>query len=243
MVETRWGVRVRDFPTHAASPQRRGPVAGDPDRMDGAPIFVGIGALGVTGGEGWMRLFVGIPLAEAVTEEVAALTARLKRKDDGLRWSAPESWHITLQFLGSTTEEQYGCVTAALGGVAGAPVAVQLTELGVFERAGVFHVDVALTAELAELQRRVTRANEACGFVAEARTYHPHITLARIQRKAGRGTKTGRGQALREGARRESGRGSRVLLQKSSFCMRVFRRTRPGHGTLRGSGSGSAGLN
>ncbi len=149
-----------------------------------------------------MRLFVGIPLAEAVTEEVAALTARLKRKDDGLRWSAPESWHITLQFLGSTTEEQYGCVTAALGGVAGAPVAVQLTELGVFERAGVFHVDVALTAELAELQRRVTRANEACGFVAEARTYHPHITLARIQRKAGRGTETGRGQALREAAAR-----------------------------------------
>ena len=136
-----------------------------------------------------MRLFVGIPLAEAVTQEVAALTARLKRDNDGLRWSAPESWHITLQFLGNTTEEKYACVAAALGGVAGAPVGVQLTELGVFEGAGVFHVDVALTKELTDLQRRVTRANEACGFVAEERTYDPHITLARIQTKTGRRAK------------------------------------------------------
>lgn len=143
-----------------------------------------------------MRLFVGIPLDEAVTREVAALTARLRRKDDGLRWSPPESWHITLQFLGKTTEEQYACVAAALRGVVGAPVAVQLTELGVFEGAGVLHVDVALTEELADLQRRVTRADEACGFVAEARAYRPHITLARIQRKAGNG------QGLRAAAAR-----------------------------------------
>ena len=38
-----------------------------------------------------MRLFVGIPLASAVTEELARLTAKLRRADDNLRWSTPDS--------------------------------------------------------------------------------------------------------------------------------------------------------
>ncbi len=134
-----------------------------------------------------MRLFVGIPLAEAVGSELAAMVAQLKRGDDGLRWSAPESWHITLQFLGNTTEEKYVCVAAALRSVKAAPVTVQITEPGIFERAGVFHVEVALTQPLADLQRRVVAANEACGFAAEARPYHPHITLARVRTRTGTG--------------------------------------------------------
>lgn len=49
-----------------------------------------------------MRLFIGIPLAADVVRELAALTARLRSPSDGLRWSAAEDWHITLQFLGQT---------------------------------------------------------------------------------------------------------------------------------------------
>ena len=45
-----------------------------------------------------MRLFAGIPLAAAVIDELSAISIRLRSNDDGLRWSAPESWHITLQF-------------------------------------------------------------------------------------------------------------------------------------------------
>ncbi len=43
-----------------------------------------------------MRLFIGIPLAAEVVKELAALTARLKSPQDGLRWSAEAGWHITL---------------------------------------------------------------------------------------------------------------------------------------------------
>jgi len=134
-----------------------------------------------------MRLFVGIPLAEVVSTELAAMVARLKRADDGMRWSAPESWHITLQFLGNTTDEKYACVAEALRKVKASPVAVQMMEPGVFERAGVFHVDVEATKQLAELQRRVVAANEPCGFEAEARPYHPHVTLARLKTRNGTG--------------------------------------------------------
>jgi RNA 2',3'-cyclic 3'-phosphodiesterase len=67
-----------------------------------------------------MRLFVGIPLAPAVVEELSAIALRLQAKDDGLRWSAPESWHITLQFLGNTAE--YECIVARLHELRAAPV-------------------------------------------------------------------------------------------------------------------------
>ena len=52
-----------------------------------------------------MRLFVGIALDPALAEALIRLTARLRRADDHLRWSSPDAWHITLQFLGSTDQQ------------------------------------------------------------------------------------------------------------------------------------------
>ncbi|MGA2569329.1 MAG: RNA 2',3'-cyclic phosphodiesterase [Terracidiphilus sp.] len=131
-----------------------------------------------------MRLFVGIPLADEVVRELAAVVARLRRAEGAgnggrMRWTAPESWHITLEFLGNATEEQFECLKARLGEVRSVPAPVRLSELGCFERAGVFFADVDVTPELSALQRKVVAATSRCGFVAEARAFRPHITLAR----------------------------------------------------------------
>ena len=126
-----------------------------------------------------MRLFVGIPLGDETAGELAALVSRLGASGDGLRWTKPESWHITLQFLGNVTPEHMQCLRARLAEVHSAPVPVELGELGSFERTGVFFADVAVTPGLAVLQERVVAATARCGFVAEARPFHPHITLAR----------------------------------------------------------------
>src|SRR5271156_493848 len=100
-----------------------------------------------------MRFFVGIPLAPAVIEELSAVSLRLQSGADGLRWSAAESWHITLQFLGST--QQYECIVARLRELRSAAVPIQLEGLGFFERAGIFFAGVRLTPQLATLQQRV----------------------------------------------------------------------------------------
>jgi RNA 2',3'-cyclic 3'-phosphodiesterase len=142
-----------------------------------------------------MRLFVGIPLKPALVEELSALSIRLRSSDDGLRWAAPESWHITLQFLGNTTEAKYECVTKRLRDVHAPGVPVRLEELGFFDRAGVFFAGVGLTPELVALQQLVVMANGKCGFVPETRPYHPHITLARVK---GDGGGEVRGHGLRQ---------------------------------------------
>jgi 2'-5' RNA ligase len=137
-----------------------------------------------------MRLFIGIPLAEKVVAEVTEVVERLRSKReaghaagmrDGLRWTKPESWHITLQFLGETAPAKLTGLVAHLNEVHFPPVPIRLGELGFFERAGVFNVDVQLSRELAELQQRVTEATTRCGFLPENRRYHPHITLARAK--------------------------------------------------------------
>ena len=151
-----------------------------------------------------MRLFVGMPLSDIVLAELSAVVARLKSGAYGLRWMEPDSWHITLQFLGNTEQERHECLVARLGTVRSAEMQVRLGDLGCFDRSGVFFADVAATSELVSLAERVTAATSQCGFVAETRPFHPHITLARAKGQ-------GRGKPLR-------------ALEKRLLCQPAFSR-------------------
>jgi RNA 2',3'-cyclic 3'-phosphodiesterase len=138
-----------------------------------------------------MRLFIGIPLASVTTRDLAAEVNRLQStsrnpaRTDSYRWSARESWHITLQFLGSTTAQQFECVVARLRALHHIPIHIQIGALGTFARAGVLFVDVHVTPQLLALQQSVTAATANCGFTPEDRPYHPHITLARRKGRGG----------------------------------------------------------
>ena len=138
-----------------------------------------------------MRLFIGIPLASITTRDLAAEVNRLQStsrnpaRTDSYRWSARESWHITLQFLGSTTAQQFECVVARLRALHHIPIHIQIGAIGTFARAGVLFVDVHVTPHLLALQQSVTAATANCGFTPEDRPYHPHITLARRKGRGG----------------------------------------------------------
>ena len=128
-----------------------------------------------------VRLFIGIPLAAEVIDGLEHLSRSLRSDDDRLRWTSVDSWHITLQFLGETSEERYKCLAPRLREVVSAPPSIQVGELGFFDRAGVFFADVHVSQELSQLQRSVIAATSKCGCPAEERPFHPHITLARAK--------------------------------------------------------------
>ena len=128
-----------------------------------------------------MRLFVGIPLGSAASSALEALVCRLRPHAKDLRWTAPASWHFTLEFLGAATPPQYDQLLIHLAAVRHAPIAIHLDRPGIFDRAGVFHTAIARTPPLAALQSLVAAAVALCGFVPDARPYHPHITLARAK--------------------------------------------------------------
>lgn len=128
-----------------------------------------------------MRLFVGIALSPEVVEALERLSRHLRTADDKLRWTSPETWHITLQFLGEATAAQYECVVPRLSAIRAPEVPVWLSGTGVFDRAGVFWAGVNVSPELRALEKQVLSATGRCGFAAEERPYHPHVTLARAK--------------------------------------------------------------
>lgn len=135
-----------------------------------------------------MRLFVAIPMPEETTRELAAAVERMRRRPgaEELRWSPPESWHITLQFLGTAGSEEYACVVRRLRGVGASHVKIVPGKIEAFGRVGILHAGVKAAPELLELEKRVTAATAACGFAREDRPYRPHITLARRRGRGGR---------------------------------------------------------
>ena len=128
-----------------------------------------------------MRLFVAVPIPEQTTRELSDTVARMRKRPgaEELRWSPPESWHITLQFLGNATAQEFACLLEQLRQVHSAPLQIVPEMVGAFARIGILHAAVKATVELHDLEQRVTAATARCGFVREERPYRPHITLAR----------------------------------------------------------------
>lgn len=129
-----------------------------------------------------MRLFVAVPVGEGTRRALQALVTRWRRPGDGLRWTRPEGWHITLAFLGETAPERLPNLTGQLSRVKATQFRVEFGASEVFERAGALVVGVRLTAALEALQQAVNRAVAEAGFRPEERAYRPHLTLARARR-------------------------------------------------------------
>jgi 2'-5' RNA ligase len=133
-----------------------------------------------------MRLFVGIAIDETVKETLERLSLRLRAKDDGLRWSTPDQWHVTLVFLGEVDDAARAALVRELGRVQGDPLELRMERLGAFERAGILHAEVEVSAELLALYEAAAAAVRRCGLAVEERPYRAHITLARSRNREGR---------------------------------------------------------
>lgn len=135
-----------------------------------------------------MRLFVGMAVSEAVKDALERLTLRLRAKDDGLRWSTPDQWHVTLVFLGEVGDEARAGLVRELAGVRRPALTLRMDGLGVFQRVGILHAQVEVSPELLRLYEAVAAAVKRAGLPVEDRPYRAHITLARSRNRDGRKT-------------------------------------------------------
>ncbi len=131
-----------------------------------------------------MRLFVAVyPSAPAVDSLRAALP-----RDDALRWTPAEQWHLTLVFLGEVAEDRVPELRERLGRAASRSTPMQLG----FGAAGTFpkqarHGRVLWSAvtgdvdELTRLAERCAAAARRTGVTVEDRPFRAHLTLARAR--------------------------------------------------------------
>lgn len=136
------------------------------------------------------RLFVGVPVAIAVAEQLAAACESLARRAQvqgvPLRWVAPATYHVTLKFLGWTRAEAAPAILQAVERAAATvePFRWKAARLGAFPSTGKATV-VWSGAEdpggLGQLAAALDRELGELGFPRETRKFHGHVTLARMR--------------------------------------------------------------
>lgn len=132
-----------------------------------------------------MRLFVALDLPGPVRADLAAEVDRLRAAaPGGLRWPAPERWHLTVAFLGDVDDARRTALLPRLARVAGRHPAMrlQVSGGGRFDGrvlwAGLDGEAVALTHLAASVAAQARHA----GIPVEERPFRAHLTLARSDR-------------------------------------------------------------
>jgi 2'-5' RNA ligase len=136
-----------------------------------------------------LRLFVAVDVPDDVRDALASAVAAFHGSLPSARWVGPETWHVTLKFLGSVPAAKVEEVAGAVGDAVREHTAfrARLSGVGAFpsaRRARVVWVGVeGRHGELAALARSIDRALEF-GFPREERPFSPHLTLARLKEQA-----------------------------------------------------------
>jgi 2'-5' RNA ligase len=170
------------------------------------------------------RLFVALDPPEPVRRRIAAVVAALRRTAghaaDEVRWTATDTLHLTVQFLGAVPEERIPEIDAAVRTAAAGSPALQLELRGAggfpnARRPRVVWLGIAgdvapLAALAADLGRRLT----PLGFQPETRPFSPHLTVGRARDAHGA---AGLGGALAEASQGEgiAWRASELVLFES----------------------------
>ncbi len=127
-----------------------------------------------------IRLFVALPIPEDLNEIISCVTNGLP----GARWVVPESYHLTLRFVGEVDGGLADDLAIALSRIDVPPMELMLDGLGFFQKRGNannLHIRIKRTDALERLQKKVESVAVRTGLSAEQRKFMPHITLARMK--------------------------------------------------------------
>jgi RNA 2',3'-cyclic 3'-phosphodiesterase len=106
----------------------------------------------------------------------------------GARWQTDGQLHLTLRFVGEADRHLAHDIHAALGGIHHPRFEIAVSGLGIFERRDrpeAVWAGVAPHESLKALHKKVDQALARVGIQPDRRAFHPHITLARLNRSAG----------------------------------------------------------
>jgi len=131
-----------------------------------------------------MRVFVALNLPKKERQRIHRAARRLRDEELPVRWVDPDAFHLTLKFLGDVRPDQVPSIEEALARVAGAtaPFDMAMGGFGAFptiRKPRVLWMGVQASPELRCLKQDVEWGLSECGFPAETRAFHPHLTIGR----------------------------------------------------------------
>jgi len=127
-----------------------------------------------------MRLFVALDIDAQIRRRITEFRDQMRPLAPDVRWVGPETFHVTLQFLGETKKVDE--IRQALHTVKGSPVQLAFRNTGFFPTPKVprvFWVGIDADEHLQALVTAIGEALQPLGFESDAGPYKPHLTLAR----------------------------------------------------------------
>lgn len=137
------------------------------------------------------RLFIAVPLPEDGAEAVRSIVDEVRAEplpagSRDVRWVRLDGLHLTLRFLGPTSDDRLDATAAAVHTVAAAaagPIDLALGGAGTFPPEGrprALWIGIVSGAEaLAQLAVDINQGLAAIGWDPDDRPFRPHLTLAR----------------------------------------------------------------
>jgi len=127
-----------------------------------------------------MRLFVALDIDSEIRRRIGEFRDQMRAYAPDVRWVGPETFHVTLQFLGET--EKLDEIRSALEQVRGKAIGLSFRGTGFFpnpKAPRVFWVGIEADENLQPLADSIGESLRSLGFECDAGPFKPHLTLAR----------------------------------------------------------------
>ena len=134
-----------------------------------------------------IRTFIAVPVPELLFNLREKLKATVSEKTGKIRWLRKDQIHLTVKFLGDTTEDSINDVRHVMQKVADEfkPFNISIQKTGCFpkiERPRVMWIGVSGELDkLYQLVEKIQKILNPLGFPKDEKKYHPHITIARAK--------------------------------------------------------------
>lgn len=139
-----------------------------------------------------MRLFIALNLSDGAKEGVYDAARPLREAGLPVRWLDPDTYHLTLKFLGNPHPNLTPRVSEVIDEVGGKnrSFSMEIRGFGAFptiRRPRVMWAGVEPVLALRCLKQDVEWGLASLGFNRETSAFHPHITVGRARAETGAG--------------------------------------------------------
>jgi RNA 2',3'-cyclic 3'-phosphodiesterase len=135
-----------------------------------------------------MRIFIGLDIDSDIRERITRFVDGVRNFAPDAKWVGPETFHITLKFIGEQPTEEVVRIKEVLRAVKAQPFDVSFRGYGFFpnaKSARVFWVGIHAGEQLRQLAARVDTTTGKLGIPREEHGFKPHLTLARARDASG----------------------------------------------------------
>lgn len=133
-----------------------------------------------------MRLFIAVPISEDVLGKIQKAQRELQSGfGNSIRWTNPQSMHLTVKFLGETPANKIAEISSTMEEICDqiSRFSMVCCGIGVFpniKQPTVVWLGLESPPELFMLQKELETSLSHQGFAAEKRAFSPHLTLGRV---------------------------------------------------------------